>query len=57
MSFLESKSLRMQEFIKNNFNHIHTMGLMNRSYLGGFRVNPSPTYVTLVTILFHAFST
>lgn len=31
------------------------MGRINRSYLGGFRVNPSPTYVTLVTILFHAF--
>ena len=29
---------------------------MKRSYLGGFLVNPSPTYVTLVTIRFHDFS-
>merc|ERR1712002_923997 len=28
---------------------------MNLSNLGGFRVKSSPTYVTLVTILFHAF--
>ena len=26
---------------------------MNRSYLGGFLVNPSPTKVTLVIIRFH----
>lgn len=32
-----------------------TMGLMNLSYLGGLRVNPSPTKQTLVTILFQAF--
>ena len=32
-----------------------TIGLIKRSYLGGFRVNPSPTYVALVTILFQAF--
>lgn len=32
------------------------MGRINLSNFGGFRVNPSPTYVTLVTILFHAFS-
>lgn len=37
-------------------NNNPTMGLIKRSYLGGFLVNPSPTYVTLVTILFHAFS-
>ena len=29
-----------------------TMGLINLSYLGGFLVNPSPTKVTFVTILF-----
>ena len=28
------------------------MGLINLSYLGGFLVNPSPTKVTFVTILF-----
>ena len=28
---------------------------MKRSNLGGFLVNPSPTYVTFVTIRFHAF--
>lgn len=32
-----------------------TMGRMNLSYLGGFLVKPSPTYVTFVTIRFHAF--
>ena len=31
------------------------IGLMNLSYLGGFRVKPSPTKQTLVTILFQAF--
>lgn len=30
-------------------------GLMNLSYLGGFRVNPWPTNVTLVTIRFQLF--
>ena len=30
---------------------------MNLSYFGGFLVNPSPTYVTLVTMRFHDFST
>ena len=33
-----------------------TIGRMNLSYFGGFRVNPSPTNVTLVTIRFQAFS-
>src|SRR3989338_9662831 len=28
---------------------------MNRSYFGGFRVNPSPTKVTLVITRFHCF--
>mmetsp|Transcript_1815 Transcript_1815/g.3305 ORF Transcript_1815/g.3305 Transcript_1815/m.3305 type:complete len:232 (-) Transcript_1815:192-887(-) len=32
------------------------IGLINRSYLGGFRVNPSPTKVTLVTIRFHSLA-
>ena len=31
------------------------IGLMNLSYLGGFRVKPSPTKHTSVTFLFHAF--
>ncbi|GMT00964.1 hypothetical protein PENTCL1PPCAC_23138, partial [Pristionchus entomophagus] len=31
------------------------MGRMNRSNLAGFLVNDSPTYVTLVTILFQPF--
>ena len=31
------------------------MGRTKRSYLGGFRVNPSPTKQTLVTILFQPF--
>ena len=31
------------------------LGLMKRSYLGGFRVKLGPTYVTLVTIRFHCF--
>mmetsp|Transcript_48054 Transcript_48054/g.154009 ORF Transcript_48054/g.154009 Transcript_48054/m.154009 type:complete len:200 (+) Transcript_48054:113-712(+) len=31
------------------------MGRMKRSYFGGLRVNPSPTYVTLVTMRFHCF--
>lgn len=31
------------------------MGLMKRSYFGGFRVKPSPTKHTFVTILFQAF--
>lgn len=31
------------------------MGLMKRSYLGGFLVKPSPTKQTFVTILFQAF--
>lgn len=32
-----------------------TIGLIKRSYLGGFRVKPSPTKQTLVTIRFQAF--
>lgn len=32
-----------------------TIGRMKRSYLGGFRVKPSPTKQTLVTIRFQAF--
>jgi hypothetical protein len=31
-------------------------GRMNRSYLGGFLVNPSPTNVALVTTRFQLFS-
>lgn len=31
------------------------MGLMNRSYFGGFLVKPGPTKVALVTIRFHCF--
>ena len=38
-----------------NVNHDLTMGLINLSNFGGFRVNPSPTYVTFVTILFQPF--
>ena len=58
MCFLESECL--QKIIINKHNNEafkHTMGRINRSYFGGLRVNPSPTYVTLVTILFHAFPT
>jgi hypothetical protein len=29
---------------------------MNRSYFGGFLVNPAPTKVALVTILFHCLA-
>jgi hypothetical protein len=32
------------------------IGRINRSYFGGFRVNPSPTNVTFVIIRFHSFS-
>jgi hypothetical protein len=32
------------------------IGRINRSYFGGFRVNPSPTKVTFVIIRFHSFS-
>jgi len=32
-----------------------TIGLINLSNFGGFRVKSSPTYVTLVTIRFHDF--
>lgn len=31
-------------------------GRMNRSYFGGFLVNPAPTKVAFVTILFHCFA-
>lgn len=34
---------------------VPTIGLMKRSYFGGFRVKPSPTKQTFVTILFQAF--
>lgn len=37
------------------FLNLNPMGRINLSYLGGFLVKSSPTYVTLVTILFHAF--
>lgn len=32
------------------------LGRMKRSYFGGFLVNPGPTNVTLVTILFHCLA-
>ena len=32
------------------------IGLINRSYLGGFRVKPGPTNVTLVTSRFHCLA-
>ena len=35
---------------------LSAMGRINRSNLGGFRVNPSPTNVCFVIIRFHAFS-
>jgi hypothetical protein len=38
-------------FVKRNAD-----GRINRSYLGGFRVNPSPTNVALVTTRFQLFS-
>lgn len=31
-------------------------GRMNRSYFGGFLVNPAPTKVAFVTILFHCLA-
>lgn len=41
--------------IYNRLVTVLTIGLMKRSYFGGFRVKPSPTKQTFVTILFHAF--
>lgn len=32
------------------------VGRMKRSYFGGFLVNPGPTNVALVTILFHCLA-
>jgi len=41
---------------KNSIYLIFTIGRINRSNFGGFRVNPSPTKQGLVTKRFHVFS-
>lgn len=49
----KGKFLRQTE---TGFAENFTIGRMNRSYFGGFRVKPSPTKHGFVTKRFHAFS-
>jgi hypothetical protein len=57
MCFSESKCLKKYLRINNLFLvFFFTIGRINRSNFGGFRVNPSPTKQGFVTKRFHTFS-
>jgi len=60
MSFCKTKCLeneRNEIFMKKKLSLFDTIGRMNRSNFGGFRVKPSPTKHGFVTKRFQAFST